>query len=596
MADGDLYAFGPFVLDPRERRLMRGETPVPLTPKCFDLLVVLIENRGQLLTKNRLMETLWPDRIVEEGNLSFNISELRRALGEGVDGVQYIETVRKQGFRFVAPVTVPEPVAQKSPGDRRRWLIPVVLSVALLALLPFLTWPRRETPRVRTIAVLPFKPISANARDEALELGMADTLITRLGAVRSVTVRPLSEVRRFVNPDQDPLAAARQLDVDAVIDGSIQRAAERVRVNVRLTRLADARLLWSGTYDQEFTDIFAVQDAISEQVTRGLSLRLTDDEESRLARHETRDPNAYLAYLEGRFRLGKRSEESIRSAIESFRRAAAQDPSYAAAYSGLADSYSLLSQYADVLPSETFPAAKEAALQAMAIDDTLAEAHTSRAYVAEAFDWDWETAEREYRRALALDPSNAGAHHRLGVFLAMRGRFDEALREVHTARRLDPLSVIFRADAGMVNYLARRHDVAIGELRQAIAIEPTFVRAHANLAECLAQTGNLAEAVREAETVARLSGGKRSAILAYVYAVAGRKEDASQVLRSTHAVQPFYAAATQAALGDFDSAFAVLEQGYEHRADMIRMGVDPSLDSLRKDPRFAALVARVGLK
>jgi len=605
MTAGELYEFGPFRLDPAERRLLRDGIPVPLTPKCFDLLVVLVENAGHLLSRSELMERLWPDQFVEEANLSFNISELRKALGEGQDGAQWVETVRKQGFRFVAPVrrfaagetaSTPTVIARSHP---RPAILAAVASAAVLVIVGVVLWMRRDVAAqrepVRTIAVLPFKPLVAAARDESLEMGMAETLITRLGAVRAVTVRPLSSVRRYTNLEIDPVAAGRALDVEAVIDGSIQRAGDRVRVTVRLTRVADGRALWNGTFDERFTDIFDVQDAISGQATRSLALRLSAQETQRLNRRETVSAEAYEDYLRGRYSLGLRTEEGIRSAIESFRRAVALDPASASAYSALADAYALLTQYAGVAPQESFPAAKAAAERALALDDRLAEAHTSLAFVREAFDWNWAGAEAEYRRALALDRDSATAHHRYGVFLTMMGRFDAGLRELEEARRLEPLSVIISADKGMASYMARRYDRAANELRATIQMDPGFGRAHVNLAECLLQKKMFAEALAEAQEVARLSGGKRSALLAYCYGVMGRREDALRILEGIRPTQPFYVAAAYAAVGDSAAAFATLEKGIDQRAYMLRLRVDPSLDPLRTDPRFASLMKRTGL-
>ena len=339
MAARELYDFGPFRLDPAERRLLRDGSPVSITPKCFDLLVVLVDSAGHLVTKSELMERLWPGQFVEETNLSFNISELRKALGEGQEGAQYVETVRKQGFRFVAPVrkVAAGEAASTTPDVARRRHTPgIVAAIGLVIVIAgVVLWMRRDTAPardpIRTIAVLPFKPLLAGARDESLEMGMADTLITRLGAVRAVTVRPLSSVRRYTNLDVDPVATGHALGAEAVVDGSIQRAGDRVRVTVRLTRVSDGRALWNGTFDERFTDVFEVQDAISGQVTRALALRLSADETQRLNRRETVSAQAYEEYLRGRYSLGLRTEDGIRKAIESFRRAVALDPASASA-------------------------------------------------------------------------------------------------------------------------------------------------------------------------------------------------------------------------------------------------------------------------
>lgn len=289
--------------------------------------------------------------------------------------------------------------------------------------------------------------------------------------IRDITMRPIGAVRRYTSLQQDPVAAGSELGASVVLDGSIQRAGDRIRVTLRLLRVDDGATLWTGHFDERFTDIFAVQDAISDQVTRSLVVRLNAEDNRRLAKRYTDNVAAYELYLKGRFSWNKRTEEGMRNAIEYFRQAVAIAPDYALAYSGLADSYALLSNSASgVAPSEAFPQARRAAEQALALDEALAEAHTSLAFVKEAYDWDWVGAEREYRRALELDPNYASAHHRYGMFLCMMARCDRGLLELEQARRLDPTSMIINADAGLGLYIARRYDDAIDQLRKAVAL------------------------------------------------------------------------------------------------------------------------------
>ena len=645
MGGGELYEFGPFSLEPAERRLSRSGDPVAITPKCFDLLVVLVENSGHLLSKGELLERVWPGQFVEESNLSFNISELRRLLGDGRNDVRYIETVRKNGFRFVARVhnhreleadpaaadaAMPALPDQKdeiakslvSGGDverttpelavvvgRRRFatwkFVASFVAAGALALSAYFLWVKRTATSTatpfKTIAVLPFKPLLSSARDESLELGMAETLIGRIGAADAVSVRPISAVRRYMDLEQDAVAAGRELGVEAVLDGYIQRAGGRLRVTARLVQVADGRQLWAGRFDEQFTDIFAVQDTISEQVARSLALRLSGDAERRLVHSGTRSPQAYELYLKGRFFLNKRTGVEVEKAIDHFRQALALDSHYALAYSGLADAYPLLSAPGDVPPRESFPMAKDAAEHALSLDDTLAEAHSSLAFVKEAFDWDFARAEAEYRRAITLDPDYATARHRYGMFLMMMSRSEEGLAELERARQLDPTSLIINADVGLANYFARRYDQCIKHLRNTVEMHPTSFRPHINLVGCYVQSGLIDDGIAEAQKALALmirGGPGASAVLSYSYAAAGRHRDARAILNQWAAqprrfAQPFSAAAAYAALGERDKAMELLEAGYEQRAYMLRIGVDPALDSLRSDPRFQDLVRRV---
>ena len=646
MAGGDLYEFGPFRLEPVERRLTRSGTPVALTPKCFDLLVVLVENRGHLLSKGELLERVWPDQFVEESNLSFNISELRKVLGDGRNGVRYIETVRKKGFRFVVaeveehhsldPTSTLDDHPMAAAGERDEtaqsvldvgeaaWSTPAVaaglprrssgwkpvvavLAVSALVLSAYVLWTERHLTSagkpVKAIAVLPFKPLVSDARDESLELGMAESLIARIGAARTVTVRPISAVRRYADLEQDAAAAGRELGVEAVLEGHIQRADGRVRVTARLVHVTDGRQLWAGRFDEQFTDIFAVQDAISEQVAHSLTLRLNGGAERRLGQRGTRNPEAYELYLKGRFFLNKRTGADLEKAIDYFRRALTLDSHYALAYSGLADAYPLLSAPGDVPPRESFPLAKEAAERALSFDNTLAEAHTSLAFVKEAFEWDFAGAQIEYRRAIDMDPDYATARQRYGMFLAMMGRFDEGLAELMRARQLDPTSLIINADIGLANYFARRYDRCIEHLRSTVELHPGSFRPHINLVGCYVEKGMFDDGIAEAERalglMVRAGPGTRS-ILSYGYAAAGRKREARAILEEWSAQprrfsQPFAPAAAYAAVGEKERALELLEVGYEQRAYMPRLRVDPALDTLRSDPRFQDLMRRVGL-
>ena len=421
------YEFGPFTLDPAKRLLLRGVEPVPLQPKAFDTLLLLVDRRGEMLAKEELISRLWPDSFVEESNLSQTVYVLRKALGRDEAGSEYIKTVPKRGYQFVADVrdrgdtpreedprlraaagesemnTAARDAANDVPGAGTiestkahaaggswKLTLPVLISAVLAVGLSVIGYrwfaSRAETPaEVKSIAVLPFKPLAAGDRDESLELGMADTLITRLGSLRQVVVRPISAVRGYTDLGKDPAEAGRELRVDAVLDGSLQRDRSRVRVTARLVRVENGGTLWSGTFDENFTDIFFVQDSISARVAQSLSLRLSGEEELRLARRDTRNTEAYLLYVKGRYFWNKRTPDGLQKGAEHFQQAIDLDGSYALAYSGLADSYFSLGSNQWVPVKEARTKGLEAARLAVQLDPALAEARTSLAAGTRAF-------------------------------------------------------------------------------------------------------------------------------------------------------------------------------------------------------------------
>ncbi len=478
-----MYAFGPFLLDTRERRLLRDGKVVPLTLKAFDLLRVLVENQGHLLRKEELLAQVWPDAIVEENNLTVTIAALRKALDEGPADRRYIETVPRRGYRFVAdfhPSAEPAPAA---PSRRGRAARPLALAAVVMALAAAaaLAWLWRHSPPagnapVRSMAVLPFRSLTNDG--EYLGLGMADALITRLGRT-SLLVRSTGAVQKYAVPGLDPVAAGRELQVDSVLEGSIQTSGDQLRTTVRLLRVGDGSTLWAGTFDERLPDIFSVQDSISQRVVEALALQLTEAQRSRLTRRDTSDSEAYQLYLRGRFFWNKRTRDGFERGVASFRQAVAKDPAYALAYAGLADSHIGMTFYHYASPHAAMPLAREAAQKALEIDDSLAEAHASLAHVKTNYEWDWAEAERLSRKAIALEPDYATAHQWYGVhYLAPMGRLEEAIAETRRAQQLDPLSAVFNAFVGASLYFARRYDEAIDECRKTIDLHPDFGVAH----------------------------------------------------------------------------------------------------------------------
>ncbi len=462
----------------------------------------------------------------------------------------------------------------------------------------------RRVTRVDSIAVLPFKPLLADSRDEALELGLADTLITRLSSLKNVTVRPLSAVRRYTALDQDPVAAGRELKAQAVLEGSIQKVGDKVRVTARLISVADGGALWTRQFDERWTDIFAVQDAISQRVADDLMTPLTGEERNELARNYTTDSEAYRLYMEGRYQWGKRTGAGMRKAVESFQLAIGRDPNYALAYVGMADAYATLGSY-HLLPShEALPLAKDAAMRALSIDQNLAEAHASMGKILTDYYWDWEQAEREFLLAIKLKPNYANSRHWYSALLTSQGRYDEALSEANRALELDYLSPVTGTQVGQVLYRARRYDQAIAALRKTLDLEPNFTAAHYYLGQCHLMRGNHDEAMAEFERALEIAPKTPDfiAMIGYTHAVARRRDQARRCLAELDElslgryVPPFCYATIHAALGEPDLAFKWMEKSHEDRDPRVRtLKTDPLFDVLLADPRFAELIRRAGL-
>jgi DNA-binding winged helix-turn-helix (wHTH) protein/tetratricopeptide (TPR) repeat protein len=441
-----VYEFGSFRFDPLERLLLRDGKPVQLAPKVFDTLRALIENSGRLVDKEELMSKLWPDTFVEEATLARNISDLRKALGESTGDQKFIETVPKRGYRFTADVKSIES------GDVSVFVQRHIRSRIVVE-------EQFETDAgVTSIAVLPFRPISSEGRDEFLELGIADALITRLSNISQMVVRPTSSVRKYTSLDQESTIAGRELEVSHVLDGSIQKAGERIRVTAQLVSVEDGRSLWAGKFDERFTDIFSVEDVISEHVAKALVAKLSGEEKRLIAKHYTDDPEAHRLYLKGRYYWNRRTREGYEKGIQYFEQAIQLDGSYALAYSGLADCYSMLGRFGLVSPNIIMPRAVSSAETALNLDDKLAESHTSVALAAHIYTWDWEKAENHYQLAIELNTRFATAHHWYAVFLAEVGRADEALAEIKRAQSHEPVSLIIGAETGKLLYLARDYD------------------------------------------------------------------------------------------------------------------------------------------
>ncbi|HWT02397.1 MAG TPA: tetratricopeptide repeat protein [Pyrinomonadaceae bacterium] len=652
------YEFEPFRVDAAKRRLLRDGIAQPLKPKVFDTLLVLVENSGRVVEKDELMRRVWPDTIVEENNLTQNISAIRKALGERRDEHRYVVTIPGRGYRFVADVrktggeegqgdalarapgetkdeengagdngsavrieeaeegrvrlpNVADVPAPRGKSFRRAVAAALVLSALLIGLVVALPRLRRsvasqpapaESARaVESIAVLPFVPLGAEAGDEHTGPGMADALITRLSNSRRLTVRSTSAVLRYAG--QDPVAAGRELNVDAVLDGKFQRDGERVRVTVQLVRVRDGAALWAATFDEPFTDIFAMQDSISEQVAGALTLRLTREDRERMLKRYTESAEAYQAYLKGRFLLDRRTAASVQRAKDYFEEAVERDPRYALAYVGLADCYHRFAQFRMAPTSEAIPKATEAAATALRLDETLAEAHATLGVINFRYAWDSPAAEREFKRALELDPRYATAHMWYGLHLMAAGKSEEAEREMRRALELEPLSITVNNAMGDYYLQKREYDRALEHYRKTIEMDPSMLAAQVGIGRAYEQKGMYAEALRQYELVREKSESKRlPGAAGYTYAVTGRRDEARKMLKRLTAPaqelseNPYLAAVIYAGLGERDAAFEWLEKSLAERALMPGpLLFDPRLDTLRGDARFKHLARRMNL-
>jgi len=636
------FSFSDFELDGAKRFLLKKGQAVALNPKAFDLLLTLVENRGAVLSKNELLDKVWENQFVEENNLTVHISALRKIFGEKKNEHRFIVTVPGKGYKFVADIhngneekelvienhSFSRVIVEEESGffnnrdleseinktqkltekPNRRWLVAIlVLSVLALGAMGFVLW--RENGKsadapIKTIAVLPFKPLAANNRDESLEIGMSDSLITRLGSIRQITVRPISAVRRYTGLEQDAAAAGRELQVKSVLDGTIQRAGERIRITARLVRVEDGKTLWTETFDEKFTDIFAVQDSISQKIIGSLALQLSGDERNQLTKKYTANTEAYQLYLKGRYFWNKVTPEGFEKSLEFYRQAIDIDPNYALAYAGLADSYNLLGSYGVLPLKESHPKARAAAEKALEIDGELAEAHTALAAVIADYYWDWAAAEKHFKQAIALNPNYPIARYWYSQQLARMGRLDESIEEAKRAQTLDPISSNANAHVGLAFYRARRYDEAIAQLQKALEINADALDAHIFLGFVYVQQGRSEEAIAEFQTVVKLSQRTPGllALLGYAYATAGKPEEARAILKELNfqsknqPVSPFETAMIYIGLGEREQAFVWLEKAYEERAWQLGfLKIEPIFDPLRSDSRFTDLMQRVNL-
>ncbi|PYS74629.1 MAG: hypothetical protein DMF69_01225 [Acidobacteria bacterium] len=620
------YEFGPFRLNLTERILYRGSEMVALTPKVLDTLLVLVENNGHILEKNELMEHLWPDSFVEESSLTQNISLLRRALAEGDSENNYIETIPKRGYRFNAVVNELDeltnghaiktveasPVAEQSspletpvplPPRRNVYPIAIVGVVVLALLLSVVYWFRfrnngeRFVPR--SVAVLPFKTIGTNSENDLLGLGMADALIIKLSRLDQLSVLPTSSIFRYTERDKDPVAIGRELDVESVLDGTVQRDGEWVRVTAQLIRLSDGKTVWSGKFDERYSSIFTLQDSVSEQLAGSLRPQLTQSDKNALSVHSTDNTEAYEPYITGLYFWNRRTRENLPKAIAHLEQAVAIDPNFAEARAILADCYylSMQDEYGRTDPDEALKRAEISVTKALELNDSLAAAHTVKAGLKMA-ERNFDEAGREFQRALELNPNYAVAHLRYAYYLYYELKLDQALVHMRRAQQLDPVSSITNgALAGML-YHARDFDTSIVYSKRALELEPTQDAAGLNLSEAYIQKRMFREAH---ENLDQWLGRNPRYVYwekAYAYALEGRREDCMRMLAEVEKINTsgmrnhINYGVVYGALGDKDKAFNDLNEIRPNRFISATLKYEAQLDPLRDDPRFNELLKK----
>jgi TolB-like protein/DNA-binding winged helix-turn-helix (wHTH) protein/Flp pilus assembly protein TadD len=633
---GGRVRFGIFEVDLRAGELRKHGLRVRLQEQPFKVLAMLLERSGEVVTREELQKKLWPaDTFVDfDHGLNKVINKIREALSDSAENPRFVETVARRGYRFLAEVKVadstpvhnPDLATQQRPtgetGDRPGLLGEPARPKHLLSSLAWktsgcvllllaaavATWQlhtrNRPSPVIRSLAVLPLESLSSDASQDYFADGMTDELISNLGQISALRVISRTSVMAYKHASKPLPQIARELNVDAVVEGTVLRSGDQVRITAQLIEASSDKHLWSQSYQGELRDTLALQSQVARAIADQIRINLNPQEQAALKTARVVNPEAYESYLKGRYFWNKRTADGLKVALAYFNQAIEEDPKYARAYSGLADTYALLGdwQYAVMTPKEALPKAKAAAVRALELDSALGEAHNSLAFCLDGFDWNFESAGEEFRRAIELNPGYATAYHWYAWHLSLLGRYEEAIAEMRKAQNLDPLSLIISADLAELLVIAHQYDESILESRKTIEMDPNFALAHSQLGQAYLQKEMHDEAIAEMQRAVQLSGGSPTIIasLARAYVASGRRSEAEKLLKElkkrsnstySHASE---IAVVCAALGDKDQAMNWLEKGYQERFNpgvLLRPGFDP----LRSDARFKDLVRRIGL-
>lgn len=641
--------FGVFEVDLQEGELRKSGLRIKLQEQPFQVLVILLERPGKIVNRDELRQRLWPsDTFVDfDHGLNGAVKKLREALGDQPDNPRFVETLHRRGYRFVAPVegqqrasevqadpqglkqdteetkTIPTPPSQPVAHVawfKKRSALPLIATTAifLMVLASFTAnvgrWRERllggsgaasNTDHIQSLAVLPLANLSRDPGQDYFADGMTEALITDLAQIGSLRVISRTSVMHYKGTSKTVPEIGRELKVDAVVEGAAQTSGGRVRITVQLIRAATDRHMWAQTYEGDLSDILTVESRVAHSIADEIEIRLTSAEHAHLSSSGPVDPQAYQSYLEGRYYWNMRTEEGINKGIEYFRQAIERDPRYALAYAGLAESYVAAAGHRVAPAKEALSKAKAAALKALEIDEGLAEAHIPLAVVRAEYDLNVTTAEKEYKRAIELNPNSGTAHQWYAEdVLAPMGRHEEAIAEMKRALELDPLSLATNFSFGYILYLARENDAAMAQLQKTLEMYKSFPVAHSYLGRVYVQKRMFAEAIEEFQSAATLSGNHPFylAWLGYGYAATGRTSEADKILgqlmqlSTRKYVSPYDLAAICAGLGRKDQALKWLLNAYDERASYFHdINVEPVFDPLRSDPRFQDLVHRVGL-
>jgi TolB-like protein/DNA-binding winged helix-turn-helix (wHTH) protein/Tfp pilus assembly protein PilF len=623
----ETISFGEFQANLHSRELSRHGLRVRLPDQAFQVLAMLLEHPGKLVTREEIQKCLWPaDTFVDfDHGLNNAVNRLREALEDSAGVPRFVETLPRRGYRFIGdinsaprPEGIPDsvkvqaeapPLPPKSTQKLSSLRVWIWVAAAVCAVLLIVLWLRphdrdNATP-IRSLVVLPLDNLSGDPSQEYLADGITDALITDLANIRSLRLVSRTSAMHYKGSRKPLSEIARELDVDAVVEGSVARSGSRVRVNVQLIQSANDRHLWAKGYEQELGDIMELQNRLAVAISQELTVRLSPEDRLRMRRLRPINAEAYEAYLKGRFYWNKRTVPALQTAKGYFEEATQKDPHYALAYAGLADVYDVLGSgvAAALPPREAMRQARQAAMKAIQLDESLAEGHTSLAGINFSFDWDWGGAESEFRRAIELNPNDVTAHFWYAQLLLALGRWDEALASDNRAAHLDPVAPVFVEFRGAIFHNARQYEKEVEQLKEALHLDPNYFLIHYDLGRAYEQLGNYEQAVNEFQKAIELSGGDLTseASLAHVYAVSGKKAKAEKILNAlkqkiTGNNLSYQIADVYIGLGQQDQAFEWLEKAYEDRSGWLTwIAIEPKLDPLRSDPRFADLLRRMNL-
>jgi TolB-like protein/DNA-binding winged helix-turn-helix (wHTH) protein/tetratricopeptide (TPR) repeat protein len=613
------YDFNGFRIDIQRRRLLRNGEPIPIKPKALDTLLALVENRGRVVEKDDLMRRLWPDTAVEEANLTQNVFVVRKALGEAPGEQKFIATLARRGYQFVGEVREvvaeedqtaleSDPASRLNPYLRRNRVALGILTIAVVAVAVAFAaaWSWRSagtSSHISAIAVLPFRNVSADPEQEYFADGITDAVIADLASISALRVVSRQSVMRYKSSHKSMRDIARELGVDALIEGSVSRVAGRVRLTVQLVDGRTDDHLWAHSYDRDLGNMLSLQGELARAVAQAVRVTVTELERGGLAKRRPVEPEAYDLYLRGLYFWGRRGEEGLLKSLDYYQRAIARDPTFALAYAGIALTYNPLAVQGFMPAADARLRLRAAAQRALALDPALMEAQMALATVT-AHGWDWQEGERAWMRILDRSPNNATARLWYGWLLDSLGRFSEALTERERAVAADPLSLQNNISLGGSLCQVGRCRDAIARFQLTLELDPQFPAAHAGLGATYLKMGRGQEGIAALEEAVRLSNGniRMIAALGHAFGVAGRNAEARAILQTLEErsrqryIAPFFLAWVHAGLGQRDAAFARLEEAYrEGSPGLLHIKADPPLESLRTDPRFQHLLLRMNL-